>query len=325
MIDSDGRWAANYRHISERIAEWSGTPVHVAARFGVPETLKILLARYLQGGGSLDETDANGCTFLHLIAHHQHPDYQACWDIFLDWLKPPHIIDPNTLDSCGDAALHIAIRKRHLPISKTMWNPIIPLIETLKAAVNIRTITGATPLHLACQKGSFILVAYLLHKGANARLDDGFGQNALYWLCSRTQHRNQNRPRIFATLVRRMTLEDIEARRSDGQTARDLAVNSDAEYLEKERRFENCLNLDLDKPADSLSGFEKERNDINWSYMYCQAFEELHALIDCSLVIIKGKGSKKDLDFLKRIVGKHPHLQHWLGKRRRYQISKANS
>ena len=327
----DPDWMPGYR--------WAGTPAHIAATVGEPQALKILLNLHLQEGGSINETDENGRTILHNIATGYRGGFRSCYDVLTESSKPPNVISTDMLDANGETALHIATRKccsrtgpgrffnddfdEEMNSYEPTWNPVIELVDTFGANVNVQTTWGETTLHFACKKGIASLAKYLLGRGADARLCDMMGQNALHWLCNMRQETNQDRPTILACLTAKMTLEDIEAKGRDGLTAYDYAIKRDAEYLEIERRSEQGLSTILKWPADPI--LDGDKHHSHWlQHKCCQAFEELHRLIDCSLLIIKGEASKKDLDFLQRIVGKHPHLQHWLDERRRYQESKAN-
>jgi len=246
------------------LPKWSGTPVHIAAIAAEPQVLKILLRQFLRGGGSINVTDENGRTIFHQIAGVQTRNLRSCWDVLRRYSKPPNTFNQDSLDNNGESALHIATRKccpgqafmfqddfAEDPESEnTIWSPVIALVETFGATVDIRTTTGVTPLHLACKRGILSLVDYLLAQGADARLYDQSGQSALHWLCSQVQRGHERRPAILDQLVRRMTLEDMEAKRADGQSARDLAVKPDADYLERKRRCENSLTLNIKMPAE---------------------------------------------------------------------------
>jgi len=322
----------------QALAKWSGTPVHIAATIEQPEVMHILLSTFLREGGSINETDENGRTFLHLLATSHGSDPRRCWDVFSKFPESSEIVN-HMLDRNGESALHIATRKSCLAIDssfqddfyedsdsdseETVWNPVIALVETFGTAVNIQTSTGVTPLHIACKKGASSLVAYLLDKGANARLYDESGQNAMHWLCSQMQRGRQNRPAILVTLTQIMTVEDIEAKRTDGQTARDLAVKHDADYLEIARRHANGLVPNLDMPAEPLLSIVREFCVNFWQLERCNVFLELHGLIDGLLNMVKCEPSSEAIAGLQRLVSEQPRLQHVLEKNRLYWESKA--
>ena len=337
----------------------SGTPVRIAATHRNLTALPVILARFLQEGGSINDTDEDGRTVLHEIGTFYLEYPRRSWKTLSESFKSFDDFDPDILDDNGESALHIATcEESALYVGKQSfnpprfypnndgfddeedsgegaWNTVSALIELFGAAVDIRTSTGATPLHLACEMGNFNLVDYLLRKGANARSYDQSGQNALHWLCSQMQRHDDSRPRILSILLQGITLVDIEAESADGETARDLATKCDDDYIEytcyyeKDQRlscYENDQKLNLAmRTTPQRESLSAEVRSVERIYFLDWAFEELQSLIDCSLIIIKGEGSKKDLDFLKQIVSKHPHLQHWLDKRRRYQDSVADN
>ncbi|KAI4907999.1 uncharacterized protein J4E92_011003 [Alternaria infectoria] len=318
--------------------KWSGTPVHIAAIAAEPQVLKILLRQFLRKGGSINVTDENGRTIFHQIAGVQTRDLRSCWDVLRRYSKPPNTFNQDSLDNNGESALHIATRKccpglgwnfqddfAEDPESEnTIWSPVIALIETLGATVDIRTTTGLTPLHLACKRGILSLVDYLLAQGADARLYDQSGQSALHWLCSQEQQGRERRPEILERLVRRMTLEDMEAKRADGQSARDVAVKPDADYLERKRRYENGLTPNIKMPAEPKPKIVAKFFLSSWQLNgRCLAFEELHNAIDLMIALVKMEASDEDEAQMQRDANELPHMQHWVDKRRLYRKSKA--
>ncbi|KAI4691037.1 uncharacterized protein J4E88_002514 [Alternaria novae-zelandiae] len=339
-LDRDfGDFDQDEEDIGQALAKWSGTPVHIAATIEQPEVMHILLSTFLREGGSINETDENGRTFLHLLATSHGSDLRHCWNVFSKFAESSEIVN-HMLDRNGESALHIATRKSCLAINgsfqddfyedsdsdseETVWNPVITLVETFGTAVNIQTSTGVTPLHIACKNGASSLVAYLLGKGANARLYDESGQNAMHWLCSQMQQGDENRPAILTALAESMTVEDIEAKRTDGQTARDLAVKHDADYLEIARRHANGLTPNLDMPAEPLPPGVREFCVSFWqSGQRCNMFRELHGLIDSLLNMVKCEPSSEAIAGLQRMVSEQPQFQHVLEKHRLYWESKA--
>ena len=338
----------NLIDITSKKLKCGGTPAHIAATGGNANALRLILDWFLRERGSINEADANGRTILHQLIAGNPWISRSCWHVLSQSFRCFDDFDPDILDNYGKSALHIASKNYELAcmlkhwgvfagnsIEKPMCHPVIALVEIFGAFVDIRTTTGVTPLLLACETGNFNLVDYLLRKGANPRSYDQSGQNALHWLCNQLQRRDDSRPRILSILLQGMTLVDIEAKRADGRTARDLAIKDDNDYTEftcyyeKDQKLicyenEQMLNLAM-RTAPQRESLSAEGRSVCSERFLCWAFEELQSLLDCSLIIIKGEGSKKDLEFLERIVSKHPHLQHWLDKRRRYHDSEASS
>jgi len=326
-----------------RAIDPTGNPPQIAARIGNIHVLNLLLKPFLREGGSINGTDEYGNTLLHqiVISNQRYP--RSCWSDLFQSSSSSTDFDPDILNKDGESALHIATRlyrpyrpgtgfmfqegfAEHSTATQTIWNSVMALVEIFGATVDVQTTTGETPLHRVCRAGDNSLLNYLIRKGAKAGIRDQWGQNALHWLCSERQFARKDLSVIMSSLAHTMTLADIEARRFDGQTARELAIKRDDCYIEYTRLHENGLKIGLGRRTTPLRDSLSAEVPSLWSMHFPPwAFEELHSLIDCSLVIIKAEGSKKDLDFLEQIVSKHPHLQHWLDKRRRYQDSVANN
>ncbi|KAI4670627.1 uncharacterized protein J4E79_000913 [Alternaria viburni] len=338
--DHDGVLLGEDNDLCVSMPKWSGTPVHIAAIAAEPQVLKLLLRQFLREGGSINTTDENGRTIFHQIAGVQADNLWSCWDVLRRYSRPPNTFNQDSLDNNGESALHIATRKYRPGISSLfqdgfagdpetgnpIWSPVITLIETFGTAVDIRTTSGVTPLHLACKRGILNLVDYLFTQGADARLYDQSGQTALHWLCSQEQQGIEKRPVILSRLAQRMTLEDIEAKRADGQSARDLAVKPDANYLERKRRYENRLTPNIETSTEPELEPVAQLNYYHWTGgMRCEGFEELHSAIDSMIALVKFEASDESEAYMQGQANELPHMQHWMEKRRLYRESQVKN
>ncbi|KAI4605589.1 hypothetical protein J4E83_010582 [Alternaria metachromatica] len=332
-----------------------GTPVRVAAINVNFPALPTILARFLQEGGSINDTDEDGCTVLHEIGTFFQEYPRRSWKTLSELFKSFDDFDPDILDDDGESALHIASRGEYAlhvsgqyfnpPMSypnndgfddddedsrERDWNAVSALIELFGAAVDIRTSTGATPLHLACKKVDPSLVEYLLRKGADPRLYDQSGQNALHWLCSQRQNGFDKRPEIWCMLAQGMTLVDIEARMADGQTARDLVAKFEAKNLGSDDSGDSDLEPDVEGPAEPVPQPQEESYLLggrgrpfafSGDFVFIQ--NRLLVLIDDMLVLIKSEPSSRAFARLQRLVEEKPHMQHLLEKNRLYWESQT--
>ena len=73
----------------------------------------------------------------------------------------------------GDTLLHIASINKHLPIVQYF-------IEKQNFNIDIKGHDDKTPLHYACEYGHFIIVEYLISKGANINAKDKNGNYAIH-------------------------------------------------------------------------------------------------------------------------------------------------
>ena len=60
---------------------------------------------------------------------------------------------------------------------------IVQLLIQHKADLNVKTIFGWTPLHLACSQDDIELVHLLVRSGANVNATDNQGRSILKWVC----------------------------------------------------------------------------------------------------------------------------------------------
>lgn len=81
--------------------------------------------------------------------------------------------DLNAIDEqdYGQTALHVALRKGHIDITKTLL--------TAGADVRVKTARGMTPLHLAAEEGHAKVIELLITKGANVNAKDGSGKTPI--------------------------------------------------------------------------------------------------------------------------------------------------
>ena len=105
----------------------------------------------IEGGGALDERDAEGRTPL-LVAAAENQPYVA--DYLLD-----HGAQLSELDGLGNSVVHLAARASHIYTLENFLRRGAPL--------DPRNLQGYTPLHAAAEAGDLFAVQHLVLNGAN--------------------------------------------------------------------------------------------------------------------------------------------------------------
>jgi ankyrin repeat protein len=134
--------------------------LHVAVLHGHVDLTKLLL------GGSVDVNaqDAKGWTPLHWAVFRR--------DTELVLLLLQHKAHPSALDSDGNTALHMATHVSETTIMTALITEYPSLIHTSNAS-------GETPLHLACERGSYDVAMLLLDRGASVMDKTNQGRTSL--------------------------------------------------------------------------------------------------------------------------------------------------
>ncbi|XP_019851378.1 PREDICTED: transient receptor potential cation channel subfamily A member 1 homolog [Amphimedon queenslandica] len=174
------------------------TPLHIAAKKGHINSLKILLkASHLK----VDARNEAERTPLHLAAVAGHAN------VINELLHYAEENDKDILkdeDDDGNTALHLACINEKFQAAKALilagadpedrnarqWTPmdcaaesgrvqIVQLLIDAEAQVDPRDINNATPLHVACKAGHIKVVNVLLENGAKVSICDSKGFNAL--------------------------------------------------------------------------------------------------------------------------------------------------
>ncbi|EAY13564.1 ankyrin repeat protein, putative [Trichomonas vaginalis G3] len=115
--------------------------------------------------------------------------------------------DPNFVNSKGNTALLLAIRRNSLPIVQTLVKH--------GASVDCREFqSGSTPVHLACDKGNLEMLKFLVDSGANIFALDAKNRPATFNTI------NAPSPELVVQLLEYLTEKglDLNARDKDGTT-----------------------------------------------------------------------------------------------------------
>lgn len=122
--------------------------------------------------------------------------------------------DLNAIDEhdYGQTALHIALRKGHIDIAKTLI--------TVGADVGVKTAKGMRPLHLAAEGGHAKVIELLISKGADFNARNSKGQTPLH-LTIRSENIEAAKESIDLLLSKGA---DLDAKDSSGSTVLDEAA-----------------------------------------------------------------------------------------------------
>lgn len=137
-----------------------GTPIMYAALSGRPETVSLLI----QNQAHVNAVAANGWTALMIASVKGHAEVAR--------LLLAHGADANRSDVYSWTPLMRAVRERRLQTVRL-------LVDNARTDVNQRGENGITALHLAVVNGDGDTVKLLLAGGADPRIEDNSGRNAL--------------------------------------------------------------------------------------------------------------------------------------------------
>ncbi|VDI47763.1 Hypothetical predicted protein [Mytilus galloprovincialis] len=154
------------------------TALHTASQKGHTETVKILI----EFGMNINQKNKKSMTPLFLACRHNcHDTVKYLLDLSGQALNSR--VDTTIKDENGWSALHAACFNESTGIPK--------LLIDVGMNINDRTNKGSTPLYLACQKGHFETVKYLMYLNGqilNNRVDTSIkqeqGWSALHIACS---------------------------------------------------------------------------------------------------------------------------------------------
>jgi ankyrin repeat protein len=177
--------------------------IHVAARFGRDNILRLLLAK--QFDWDLEARISNGRTALLLAVRNGH---LTTIDLLLE-----QGADPTAKDNQGWNAIHIAA-------NFGQDNVLRPLLaKQFDWDLEARASNGRTALLLAVGNGHLTIIDLLLEQGADPTAKDNQGWNAIH------RAAGYGRDSIIQKLLARSKC-DLEARTSDGLTALLLAAKN---------------------------------------------------------------------------------------------------
>ena len=129
-------------------------PVHLAYK-----TDPGILTYLLKKGTNANAKNANGETILHLAA--VSGNIEVAKIILENYVR----IDAPTLEiSCGNTALHLAVKEEHFEMVK--------LLHEHGASLNIKNEVGSTSLHIAAFTGNATITDYLIKSGARVDATD---------------------------------------------------------------------------------------------------------------------------------------------------------
>lgn len=142
------------------------SPLHAATASIHLSVVKLLLKR----GADVNVQEEDGSTALHIAVTESSPEIV---EILLDYDADPNIAGPH------GGALYLAAQQGHL-------NIVTQLIDK-KAILELRVLSGVTPLHAAARKGHLKVVELLCTRGANLNAQSRSGSTPLY-LAARNGH-----------------------------------------------------------------------------------------------------------------------------------------
>ena len=155
-------------HWKERIRSWAysgGAGISLAARFGLSELLKILIAEK-QSRLRLDARDVYGRTALHEAAIFGH---EEAIEVLLQ-----HGADVLDMDYDRSTPLFLAVSHRQIEMVRVL------LQHVGRAQLDSAGPKGFTPLHKAVDQGDEEMVTLLLQAGASVGATNGPGATALH-------------------------------------------------------------------------------------------------------------------------------------------------
>ena len=162
--DSNVHYCEGSTALHMAIDEWTDNQLYVRA--------------LVDNGAALDSRDVHGRTPLHIACLH---GYQY----LTDSLDPNHILFLSIKDNNGCTPLYYACKHSHLKCIQAFIDHCPDIIsdhDIMKIANNdgttplsVRTGSGGTILHVACDNGDINLVKKLLEAGADPNVTDEFG------------------------------------------------------------------------------------------------------------------------------------------------------
>ena len=141
------------------------SPISLASWLGQPLIVEYLLT-FENVQKSLEETDKNGRTALHLAAFHGH---QNALLLLLNAKT-----NANARDSSGMTPLHFSAGHGFESCTKALLYNAEH--QSYPLQVSIQNFKGDTPLHLACKNGFLNIVKLLLEYGASKTLKNQLGE-----------------------------------------------------------------------------------------------------------------------------------------------------
>ena len=144
----------------------SDTPLHVAAQYNKPGSIKQLC---LRADIEINAKGGKGRTALHVAAEN---GFKEVAQLLLDGGAKINLADDN-----GQTPLYLAIVNGHLGI--------IPLLLDKKLGINEKDSDGYTLLHYAALGGYPSVIQFFLDKGLDIQARNGFGQTPLHFAADR--------------------------------------------------------------------------------------------------------------------------------------------
>ncbi|TNF65785.1 MAG: ankyrin repeat domain-containing protein [Gammaproteobacteria bacterium] len=156
------RWMIEKKADVNKKNEFGLAPIHIAAKNGHKETLKILL----QNGAHLYAKDNQGKTVFDYLLDAVFNDHAKVVELLLE-----SGVDPNQRDKHGDTPLHYAASSGHIDI--------IELLLENGARINEQNNSGWSPLYLAAKNNQAEAIRVLLENETNL-VKDNLGWTAVH-------------------------------------------------------------------------------------------------------------------------------------------------
>lgn len=178
----------------------------------------ILVRMLLEKGASADSLDETGKTLMHTAAKYKYTN--------ILWTLLPHFTKVNACDSRNRNSILHALAETCLDPTKKDYDDIVKILLSRGARAEVKNKDGATPLQLAAKYKHKNLAETLMRHGADAKICDADGQNALHFLCQ------IQLPEVDRVMEREMVELfitegcDVDARTKNQMTALHLAASS---------------------------------------------------------------------------------------------------
>lgn len=149
------------------------------------------IERQLRSGETVEETDAEGNTPLHVAVEAPRNEMATVQVLLANGARA------NAVNYIGAAPLHYVCLRRG------NYRGVASILLENGAAINLQTVAGKSPLHFACEHQVLELVEVLCLFGADPNLIDAQGSTAVHLVVATPGGRDTVRRQILGHLVAR--------------------------------------------------------------------------------------------------------------------------